>query len=160
MEDVDVEAFGNAPGAPGVGKLRDAFIENTGGAKSERAVDDVGVAGDPADVGHAPVNVFGMDVLVILGSARHIGEVTAGAMLAAFGFAGGAAGVHQEEWIFGLHLDRFNDGVAVILEHIVDEIIAAHDHRDVGSILVLVAAPDENLVNLLALFYGGFHGDV
>src|SRR5882757_5792108 len=65
VEDVDAEAFGDTPGASGVGELRDAFIEDAGGGESERAVHDVRVAGDPADVGHAPVDVAGLQVLVI-----------------------------------------------------------------------------------------------
>ncbi len=88
MEDVDVETLGDAPGTAGVGKLRDAFIKNGGGRESQRAVNDIRVTGDPADVGHAPVNVFGMNVLVILRSARDVGEIAAGAMLAALGLAG------------------------------------------------------------------------
>jgi len=66
VEDVDAEAFGDAPGASGVGELRDAFIEDAGASEGERAVHDVRVAGDPADVGHAPVDVAELEVLVIL----------------------------------------------------------------------------------------------
>ena len=160
VEDVDVEAFGDAPGAARIGELRHAFIENAGGAERKRAVDDVGMPGDPADVGHAPVDVFGVDVLVILGGAGNIGEIAAGAVLAALGLAGGAAGVHEEERIFGFHGDGFDDAVAIILDHVVDEEIALHDHGRVGSELVRIALPDENLVNVLAFFFRGFHGDV
>src|SRR5882757_8849178 len=103
MKDVDVEPFRDAPGTPCVGKLRHAFIENAGGAKRERAINDVGMAGNPADVGHTPVDIFGMNVLVILGSSGDVGEVTTGAVLATLGFAGGAAGVHQEDEIFRDH---------------------------------------------------------
>jgi len=103
VEDVHIEAFGDAPGTPGIRELRDAFVNDAGGSKSERAIDDVGMAGDPADIGHAPVHVFGMNVLVILCGAGDVGEVTAGAVLAALGFAGGAAGVHEEERILGVH---------------------------------------------------------
>ncbi len=66
VEDVDAKALGDAPGASGVGILRDTFIEDAGGGEGEWAVDDVRVAGDPADVGHAPVDVTGLQVLVIL----------------------------------------------------------------------------------------------
>jgi len=59
VEDVHIEAFGDAPGTPGIRELRDAFVNDAGGSKSERAIDDVGMAGDPADIGHAPVHVFG-----------------------------------------------------------------------------------------------------
>ena len=66
VKDVDVETLGDAPRTRGIGILRHAFVEDAGGAERQRAVDDVGVARDPADVGHAPVDVFGMNVLVIL----------------------------------------------------------------------------------------------
>ena len=66
VEDIDAETFGDAPGTSGVGELRDAFVENAGGGEGERAVDDVRVAGDPADVGHAPIDVAGLNVLVKL----------------------------------------------------------------------------------------------
>jgi len=66
VENVDVEAFGDAPGTAGVGELWDAFVEDTRGGERHRAVNDVGVPGDPADISHAPVDVFGMNVLVVL----------------------------------------------------------------------------------------------
>ncbi len=96
-------------GRPASGELRHAFIENAGGGQSERTVDDVGVAGDPADVGHTPVNVGGMDVLIELGSARGVGQIAAGAMLAALRLSGGAAGVHQEKRIFCFHRNGRNN---------------------------------------------------
>src|SRR5260221_8327597 len=160
MEDVDGEAFGSAQGAPGVGKLRDAFIENTGGAKSERAVDDVGVAGNPADVGHAPVDVLGMDVLVILGGAGDVGEISAGAVLATFGLAGGAAGIHQKKRCFGILRNWFYNLVAVIFQDIIHDVIAAHDHGRVGRIFCGIALPDENLFDCLAFFRGRVYGNV
>ena len=160
VEDVDVEAFGDAPRAPGIGELRHAFVKHAGGGQRQRAVNDVGVAGDPADVRHAPVDVFGMNVLIILGGAGDVGEIAAGAMLAAFGFAGGAAGVHEEERIFGVHGNGFDDAIAIILEDVVDEEVALHDHRRVGSVAVRIALPDQNLVDVLAFFFGGFDGDI
>src|SRR5216683_41142 len=160
VENVDVEAFGDAPGAAGVGELRDAFVKHAGGGQRERAVDDVGMAGDPADVGHAPVDIFGMNVLVILGGAGDVSEIAAGAMLAAFGLAGGAAGVHEEERSFGVLRDGLDGLAAIVFKDFVDEEVAAHDHGRVGSEFTGIAFPDEDLVDGLALFRGGVHGDV
>ena len=87
MEYVDVELLGNPPGTAGVGIVGDAFIENAGGRQRQRPVHDVRVPGNPADVGHAPVDILRMDVLVELGGARHIREVATGSMLAAFRLA-------------------------------------------------------------------------
>ena len=78
VEDVDVEAFGDAPGASRVRELGNAFVEDACCSERQRTVDDVGVAGDPADVGHAPVHVVRVDVLVVLRRPGHVGEVAAG----------------------------------------------------------------------------------
>src|SRR5208337_3639908 len=160
VEDVHIEAFCNAPGTTGIGELRHAFIKDTGGSKSEGAIDDVGVAGDPADIRHAPIDIFGMNVLVILGGAGDVCEVASSAVLAALGLAGGAAGVHKEERIFGFHGNGGNDGVAVVLQNVVNEEVALHNHGRVGSVLVVIALPDEHFVNDLAFLFCGFDGDV
>ena len=62
-----------------------------------------------------------MDVLNVLGGAGGVGQVPARAVLAAFGFAGGAAGVHQEQRVLGVHLFRFDPDAVVVFEHVVDE---------------------------------------
>src|SRR5207248_5847876 len=92
VEDVHAEAFGDAPRPARVGVGGYAFVHDAGGPEGEGAVDDVGVAGDPADVRGAPVGVGGVDVLVVLRGAGHVGQVAAGAVLAALGPAGGAGG--------------------------------------------------------------------
>ena len=63
VEDVHVQILGDLPGAAGVREGGHALVDHRRGAKRQRPVDDVGMAGDPADIGHAPVNVLGMDVL-------------------------------------------------------------------------------------------------
>ena len=97
VEDVHAELLGDPPRAAGVRVVRGALVEDAGGAEGERPVDDVGVAGDPADVRHAPVRVVRVDVLVELRRAGHVGEVAAGGVLAALRAAGGAGRVHQEQ---------------------------------------------------------------
>src|SRR4029077_6398342 len=146
--------------AAGVGELRDAFIEHAGGGEGERTVNNVGVAGDPADVGHAPVDVFRVNVLIILGGARDVGEIATGAVLTTFGLAGGAAGVHEEERSFGVLRDGLDGVAAKIFQHVVDEKVAPHDHGRVGSEFSGVALPYEDLINVLALFRCGLHGDI
>src|ERR1700758_957243 len=118
------------------------------------------MTGNPADVSHAPVNVFGMNVLIILGGTGDIGEVATGAMLAAFRFAGGAAGVHQEERVFGVHGNGLDHSVPIILEDLVDEKVALHNHGRVGSVPVRVALPYEDLVDMLAFLLCGFNGEI
>ena len=66
VKDVDVEPLGNAPRAPGVRTGGSAFIHDRGGGQRQGAVDDIRVPRDPANVGHAPVDILGMNVLHIL----------------------------------------------------------------------------------------------
>ena len=87
MEDVHIEALGDAPWAASIRELRHTFIEDAGSGERKRAVDDIGMAGDPADVGHAPVDIFGMNVLIKLGSAGDVCEVTTSAVLTTLRFA-------------------------------------------------------------------------
>ena len=57
VEDVDLVLVDHLPEARGVRVVRHALEHQRGGAVGERAVDDVAVAGDPADIGRAPVDV-------------------------------------------------------------------------------------------------------
>src|SRR5712675_2276782 len=115
MENVYGEALGDAPGAASVGELWHAFVQHACGGEGKRPIDDVRVPGDPADIRHAPVDIVWMNVLVILGGSRNVGQIAASAMLAALGLAGGAAGVHQEERSFSILRDRLHDVVAIVL---------------------------------------------
>src|SRR5208337_380611 len=102
---VDVETFSDSPNPAGVRVGRDTLIDHTGSGQRQRTVNNIGVAGDPADVGHAPINILGMNVLDVLGGAGHVGEVAAGAVLAAFGLSGAAAGVHKKQGSLRIHGD-------------------------------------------------------
>src|SRR2546430_1076003 len=81
-------------------------------------------------------------------------------MLAAFGLAGGAAGVHEKERGFGVERNGFDELAAVILQNIFDEIIAFADHRCFRHLFAGMTAPDENFVDVVAFFLCGLHGDV
>ena len=135
----------------GVRVVRRPLVDDAGRAQRERAVHDVGVPGDPADVGHAPVGVLRVDVLVVLGRPGHVGQVAAGAVLGALGPSRGAAGVHQEQRRLGRHGHRRHDLAAVAGQHVVDEEVAALGHRRLRGILARVAPPDQDLVHVLAL---------
>src|SRR6516164_9785506 len=151
VEDVHAEVFGDPPRPPAVGVVGHPLVDHRGGAQRQRAVDDVGVAGDPADVGQAPVHVVWVDVLVILGRAGDVGQVPAGAVLAALWAAGGAAGVHQEQWRLGRHRQRLDGPAPVLGENLIDEEVPAIAHRGRRGVLASVAPPDQHLVDLLAL---------
>ena len=67
----------------------------------ERAVGDVGVAGDPADVGGAPEDVVVLEVEGPLHRQRGLQQVAAGRVLHALGLAGRARGVEEEQRMLG-----------------------------------------------------------
>ncbi len=115
---------------------------------------------DPADVGHAPVNIGRMDVLHVFGGAGGVGQISARSVLAALGFSGGAAGVHQEQRVFGIHLFGFDPSAVVVFEHIVDKIIPSIDHRCRAGGLAGIALPYEDLVYLLSVLARQIDGNV
>ena len=142
------EALGDPPGPPRIGIGGHALVHHAGRAQRKGPVDDVGVAGDPADVREAPVGVVGVDVLVVLRGARHVREVSAGAVLASLRPAGGAAGVHEKERRFRGHGDRLDHPSSVVRDHLVDEEVTPLDHRALGRVLARLTPPDQDLVDL------------
>ena len=72
-------------------------------AVGERPVDDVRVAGHPADVGGAPVDVgLRLEVEDGVVGVRDLGEVAAGGVQDALRLTGGARGVEDEERVLGV----------------------------------------------------------
>ena len=104
VEDVDLVLVDHLPEARGVGVVRHAFEHQRGRAVGERAVDDVAVAGDPADVGGAPVDVAVVVVEDVLVRHRDVDQVAAGGVQHALGLAGRARGVEDEQRVLGAHL--------------------------------------------------------
>ncbi len=72
-------------------------------AVGERAIDDVAVAGDPADVGRAPVDIAGAVIEHALVGERGPQQIAAGGVQHALGLAGRARGVEDEQRILGVH---------------------------------------------------------
>ena len=78
VEDVDVVLVDDLP-EPGDRRIgRHAFEHQGRGAVRERAVEDVGMAGDPADIGRAPVDVAVVVVEDVLVRHRREDEIAAG----------------------------------------------------------------------------------
>ena len=157
VEDVHAEPFRDPPEPSGVGIGGHALVHHAGRAQGEGAVHDVGVPGDPSDVGRAPVGVVRVDVLVVLRGSGDVGEIPAGAVLAALGPPGGAAGIHEEQRRLGRHGHRFHDPAAVVDEQVVDEEVAAGDHRAGRRVLAGMSAPHEHLLDLVPEPPGGLH---
>ncbi len=101
VEDADLVVLDHLPEAPRVGVGGNAFEDDLGGAHRERAVGDVGVPGDPADVGGAPEHVGGLQVEGPLHRHRRMQQVAAARVLHTLGLAGRARGVEQEQRMLG-----------------------------------------------------------
>src|SRR6516165_2217716 len=61
VKDIDVKLFGDSPRTPGVRKGGEPLVHNRGGSERQGPVNDVGMTGYPADIGHAPIDVLRMD---------------------------------------------------------------------------------------------------
>ena len=77
VEDVDLVLVDDLPEARDRGIGRHALEHQRRGAVGERPVDDVGVAGDPADIGGAPVDVAVVIVEDVLVRHRGVDEIAA-----------------------------------------------------------------------------------
>ncbi len=97
VEDTDLVFVDDAPEAVVFRPVWSAFIHEAGRAEGERAIDDVAVAGDPADVGRAPVNVVVAKVEDVFASHVGVQKIAAGGVQDAFRFAGRSAGVEDEQ---------------------------------------------------------------
>ena len=142
VEDRDAVALDDLPPAVLVREVGRPLVEDRGGAVRQRPVDDVAVAGDPADVGRAPVDVLLRlqveDQRVRRGDAD---EIAAGRVRDPLRLRGRAGRVHEEEQVLGVHrLGRTGGGVVGDVE-VVQPVVAALLHGDV----VAGAADDERL---------------
>ena len=145
VKDRDAVFLDDFPEAAEVGEIGGALVHHLGGAIGKRAVDDVGMAGDPADIGGAPVDILIAHIEDVLRGRVGAGEVAAGAVEDAFGFAGRAGGVEHEErmlgveslgCVFGGNFRSFlvPPGIALGLHG--DRVAAAVDHDDAFDALV------------------------
>ncbi|KAF5054275.1 hypothetical protein DSECCO2_389690 [anaerobic digester metagenome] len=103
VEDRHPQILDQPPVGAGVGVVRRPFGEDDGRADLERAVDDVTVAGDPAGVGGAPVDVVLLDVEDVAGGVVGSDRIPAAGVHDALRGAGRTARVEDEERVFRVH---------------------------------------------------------
>jgi hypothetical protein len=104
VEDIDLVLVDHLPEAGAVGVVRHALEHQRGAAIGERAINRIGVAGDPADIGSAPKDFAGVIIEHVLMGEAGPDQIAAGGVQHAFRLAGGAGGVEDEQGVFGVHL--------------------------------------------------------
>jgi hypothetical protein len=147
VEEADAVFLDDLPEAALVRGVGGALVHHLRRAIGERAVDDVGVAGDPADVGGAPVDVgLGLEVEDgVVGVAR-LGEVAAGGVQDALGLTRGAGGVEDEQRVLCL------EGLGGVLGGLAaDHVVPPHVAALVEGGLLARTAHDEDMLDLRAL---------
>ena len=85
--------------------VRHPFEHQGGGAAGQWAVQQIAMAGDPAHVGGAPINIARMVVENVFKGGGRIDQIAAGGVQHPFRFTGGAGGIEDEQRIFGVHFD-------------------------------------------------------
>ena len=109
-----------------------AFVHHGGRPVGKWAVDDVAMAGDPANVCGAPISVIFFDVKDPLESGVSAQQVPCGSVDDALGLAGGAAGIKQVQHVFAVHLFRFA-GEGLSLHQVVPPNVAPVNHFVFGG---------------------------
>ncbi len=131
VDDLHLVLVDDLPEARDGRVVRHALEHQRDRAVGERAIDDVAVAGDPADVGGAPVDVAVVVVEHVLVGQRDVDQIAAGGVQHALGLAGRARGVEDEQRVLGVH--RLGRAVRRSFgHHPIGVVIAALVERDVG----------------------------
>src|SRR6516165_5613412 len=129
MKDVDVKPLSDPPRASGVGEGGNRLENYAGSGYGQRTIDYIRMPGDPTDIRHAPVNVLGMDILDVFRGSRHVGQVSARAVLATLRPAGCPAGVHEKQRRFRRHRYRGNLATRELLHDLAKVVVATRNHR-------------------------------
>ena len=142
VEERDAVAVAELPPDVLVGIVRRALVHHRGRAVEQRPVDDVGVPGDPADVGRAPVHVLlGLEVEDVLVGPGDAGQVAAGRVENPLRLRRRTRRVEDVERVLGVELGRRALGVGC-LDRLVVEDVAPVGHVDVRA---RVADDDDRL---------------
>ncbi len=128
VKDRDAVLVDHRPQAIGLGMGRRALVHHHRRAVRQRSVDDVAVAGDPSDIGGAPVRVVVFEVEHPLARDVCAEEIPSGGMHDALGLAGGPAGVEDEQRVLGVEVFRLAPHRGV-LHHVVPPHVATRFHR-------------------------------
>ena len=98
IEQGDAVLLDDLPHAVVAREVGHALVHHLGGTVGQRAIHDVGVTRDPANIGGAPIDIgVGVKVEDILVGERCLGEIATAGVHDALGPTCGAAGVQQEQ---------------------------------------------------------------
>ena len=111
VKNADLVFFDHLPEAAGVRVGGNAFENDLGRTGSQRAVSDIGVPGDPADVGRAPEHILRLDVEDPVHRQLGPQQITTGAVLHTLGLAGRTRGIQNEQRVLGTDKLRLTDGL-------------------------------------------------
>ena len=130
----DLVALDDLPRPVRAGVHRVALVHHPGGAVVERPVDDVAVAGDPADVGGAPVHRVGLHVEDVMVCRRDADQVAGGRVRDPLRLARRAARIEEVQQVLRVHrLARARTRVVVdVGDQLVPPVVAAPLHRHFG----------------------------
>src|SRR2546426_6350178 len=95
VENVDSIFFDDLPETIGCRPVRGTLVHNSRRTIRQRTINDIAVAGHPADVGGAPKDVFITNVENILHGRVNTDEITASGMQNPLWFPGGTAGIEK-----------------------------------------------------------------
>ena len=142
VENVHLQLFNNLPPAIPCWRVWCPLVHHLRCAVRERTVDDVGVAGDPANIRCAPVDIVWLDVKDGAMCERCAEQIASTRVHDPLRLRRGAARVEQEEELFGGH--RIGGAVGRLRrDEILPPVIAARLHRRLARRPWLAAAIDE-----------------
>ncbi len=87
IEDVDLVLVDDLPEARGIRIVRHALEHQRGGAVGQRPIDDIAVAGHPADIGGAPVDIALVIIEDVLMGPGDIDQIAAAGVQHALGLS-------------------------------------------------------------------------
>src|SRR5438105_7274955 len=106
VENADCVFLDDPPKTIGLGPVRRAFVDQGGRAGGERTIDNIAMAGDPADISGAPENIFVAQIENVLRARVNADEITAGGVQDSLRLSGRAAGVKDVKRMLAIERDR------------------------------------------------------
>ena len=113
VEDTDTVFFDDLPEPSVMWPVGGPFVHHRRGTVRQRAVNDVTVPGDPANVGGTPVGIFFFQVEDPFRRHHRTERVSAGCMQNPLGFPRTSRGVENEQRMFGVEFHGIAIGVDV-----------------------------------------------